>query len=64
MTADALGGDEGAHAEAVDEVVVEGLVLEGLGGEDVAGRAGLVGLWGDEVEGVLAVRGGGRAGVC
>ena len=54
VAVDAFGGNEGAHAEAVDEVIVEGLALEGVGGGDLAGSAGLLGLRCDETDGVLA----------
>ncbi len=56
VAVDAFGGDEGAHGEAVDEVVVEGLVVEGGGGGDFAFGAvvGLVVLGLDEADGVLA----------
>ena len=62
---DALGGDEGAHGEAVDEVVVERLVGEGGGGGDLTGGAivGLVVERLDEADGVLAGGGGGVSAV-
>jgi hypothetical protein len=65
VAVDAFGGDEGAHGEAVDEVVVERLAGERVGGGNLAGGAvvGLVVLRLDEVEGVLSFRNSGCAGV-
>jgi hypothetical protein len=63
MAVDALGGDEGAHGEAVDEVVVESLILEGRGNGDFS-RIAVVGHIAkrlDEANGILALGRGGSS---
>ena len=63
VTIDAFRGNEDAHGEAVDEVVVESLVLESRGSGDFSRIAvvGLVAKGLDEADGILALGSGGSS---